>query len=113
MWYDIRMSEQIAVRLSNDLVHRLDAAVRDGAFPSRAEAVRVALGDLLDNLRRRQVGEAIADGYRRQPQTDADVKIAEAAAIRSINEEPGELDPPAARCGGVRRPTPRAGPTWC
>jgi Arc/MetJ-type ribon-helix-helix transcriptional regulator len=88
MWYDIRMSEQIAVRLSNDLVHRLDAAVRDGAFPSRAEAVRVALGDLLDNLRRRQVGEAIADGYRRQPQTDADVKIAEAAAIRSINEEP-------------------------
>lgn len=82
------MSEQIAVRLSDDLAGRLDAAVNDGAFPSRAEAVRVALGELLDNLRRRQVGEAIADGYRRQPQTDEDVAVAEAAAIRSINEEP-------------------------
>jgi hypothetical protein len=48
----------------------------------------VALGELLDNLHRRQIGEAIADGYRRQPQTDEDVAIAEAAAIRSINDEP-------------------------
>ena len=82
------MSEQIAVRLSDDLATRLDAAVQDGTFPSRAEAVRVAIGELLDNLRRRQVGEAIADGYRRRPQTDDDVAAAEAAAIRSINEEP-------------------------
>lgn len=82
------MSEQIAIRLSDDLADRLDAAVRDGTFPSRAEAVRVAIGELLDNLRRRQVGAAIVEGYRRQPQTDEAVAVAEAAAIRSINDEP-------------------------
>jgi Arc/MetJ-type ribon-helix-helix transcriptional regulator len=82
------MSEQIAVRLSDDLARRLDEAVRSGAFPSRAEAVRVAIDELLDGLRRRQVGAAIVEGYRRQPQTDEDVEAAEAAAIRSIDEEP-------------------------
>lgn len=82
------MSEQIAVRLPDDLAGRLDEAVRSGAFPSRAEAVRVAIDELLDGLRRRQVGAAIVEGYRRQPQTDEDVEAAEAAAIRSIDEEP-------------------------
>lgn len=82
------MSEQIAVRLPDDLAARLDEAVRSGAFPSRAEAVRVAIDELLDGLRRRQVGAAIVEGYRRQPQTDEDVEAAEAAAIRSIDEEP-------------------------
>lgn len=82
------MSEQIAVRLSDDLAGRLDEVVRSGAFPSRAEAVRVAIDELLDGLRRRQVGAAIVEGYRRQPQTDDEVAVAEAAAIRSINTEP-------------------------
>lgn len=57
-------------------------------YPSRAEAVRVAIDELLDGLRRRQVGAAIVEGYRTQPQTDEDVEAAEAAAIRSIDEEP-------------------------
>lgn len=82
------MSEQIAVRLSDDLAGRLDEAVRRGAFPSRAEAVRVAIGELLDSLRRRELGAAIVEGYRRQPQSDDEVAAAEDAAIRSINEEP-------------------------
>lgn len=82
------MSEQTAVRLSDDLVRRLDDAVHRGVFPSRAEAVRVALDELLDALRRQQVGAAIVAGYRRQPQVDEEVAAAEAAAIRSINEEP-------------------------
>jgi len=34
------------------------------------------------------VGESIADGYRRIPQDDDEVKAATRAAIRSIHEEP-------------------------
>lgn len=43
---------------------------------------------LMSVTRRGQVGETIAEGYRRRPQTDEDVAAAEAAAIQSINEEP-------------------------
>ncbi|MBW3606247.1 MAG: ribbon-helix-helix domain-containing protein [Actinobacteria bacterium] len=70
------------------MMQAIDACVEDGAFPSRAEAVRVAIGDMLDHHRRSKIGEAIADGYRRWPQTDEEYATAEAAAIRSINEEP-------------------------
>jgi hypothetical protein len=43
---------------------------------------------LVDEERRRRVGELIADGYRRIPQDDDDVDAARLAAIRSIEEEP-------------------------
>lgn len=82
------MSEQIAVRLSDDLVRGLDACVQDGAFPTRAEAVRVAIGEMLERRRRGAIGEAIVEGYRRRPQTDEEYSAAEAAAVLSINEEP-------------------------
>lgn len=82
------MSEQIAVRLSEELVRGLDDVVGQGTFPTRAEAVRVAVGELLERQRRQRIGEEIVAGYRREPQTDEEYAAAEAAAIRSINEEP-------------------------
>jgi Arc/MetJ-type ribon-helix-helix transcriptional regulator len=82
------MSEQIAVRLPDRLAQRLDELVRSGRFDSRADAVRRAIQDLVESERRRQVGERIAEGYRRMPQTDEDVAAAAAAAARSIAEEP-------------------------
>jgi Arc/MetJ-type ribon-helix-helix transcriptional regulator len=82
------MSIQIAVRLPDDLVGELDELIRDGRFESRAEAVRSALLTLVERDRRRRVGEAIADGYRRVPQTRDELDAATDAAIRSIHEEP-------------------------
>lgn len=82
------MSIQIAVRLPTELVDELDALVRGGRFDTRADAVRSALATLVDGERRRRVGEAIADGYRRVPQTDEELGAATGAAIRSIHEEP-------------------------
>jgi hypothetical protein len=38
--------------------------------------------------RRRRIGEDIADGYRRVPQDDDEVRAATRAAIRSIHEKP-------------------------
>ena len=86
--YAYCMSEQIAVRLSDDMTRELDKVVDSGAFSTRAEAVRVAIGQLLERLCRERIGEAIVAGYQRLPQTDDEVAAAEAAAVQSINEEP-------------------------
>jgi Arc/MetJ-type ribon-helix-helix transcriptional regulator len=82
------MSEQIAVRLPDELAERLDRLVENGRFASKAEAVRSAIQDMLDHERRTEVGERIADGYRRIPQSDEEVAIATRSAIRSIEDEP-------------------------
>lgn len=79
---------QIAVRLEDDDVAGLDDLVSDGRFASRAEAVRAAVRRMLDAERRRAVGEAIADGYRRVPQSDDEVAAAEVNVRRLIEEEP-------------------------
>jgi Arc/MetJ-type ribon-helix-helix transcriptional regulator len=82
------MSEQYAIRIPDDLAAGLEELVDSGRFPTRAEAFRVALESLIETERRRRVGEAIAEGYRRVPQDDDEVADATRAAIRSIHEEP-------------------------
>ncbi|MGH8933783.1 MAG: hypothetical protein ACRDZO_24895 [Egibacteraceae bacterium] len=49
-------------------------------------AVRVP--DQLEGERRHAIGEAIAEGYRRVPQTDEELEAVTVVAIRSIHEEP-------------------------
>jgi Arc/MetJ-type ribon-helix-helix transcriptional regulator len=82
------MSEQIAVRIPDDLADSLENLVSSGTFETKAEAIRAALERLVEAERRRRVGELVADGYRRIPQVDDDVEAARQAAIRSIEEEP-------------------------
>jgi len=82
------MSEQIAVRIPDELADSLEDLVSSGTFETKAEAIRAALEKLIDAERRRRVGELIADGYRRIPQDEEDVEAARQAAIRSIEEEP-------------------------
>jgi Arc/MetJ-type ribon-helix-helix transcriptional regulator len=72
------MSTQIAIRLSDDLLSQVDAAIERGAFPSRAAAVRAGI----DLLMRRQRDDEIAEEYRRaygdKPQ---DTRLLEGMAI--------------------------------
>jgi Arc/MetJ-type ribon-helix-helix transcriptional regulator len=82
------MSEQIAVRIPDDLAESLEDLVSEGRFETKAEAIRAALQTLVDQERRRKVGELIADGYRRIPQDDDELEAARRAAIRSIEQEP-------------------------
>jgi len=82
------MSGQIAVRMPDDLAAAVDALVKSGRFPTKADAVRTAIEVLVERERRREIGERIAEGYRRTPQDDDDVDAARAAAIRSIQDEP-------------------------
>jgi Arc/MetJ-type ribon-helix-helix transcriptional regulator len=82
------MSEQITIRIPDELATSLDELVATGRFETKADAVRTALEALVDADRRRRVGALIAEGYRRIPQDDDEVKAATRAAIRSIREEP-------------------------
>jgi Arc/MetJ-type ribon-helix-helix transcriptional regulator len=57
------MGVQIAVRLPDDVLERLDAAVARGSYPSRAAAVRAGLQRLLLDERETQISEAYRRGY--------------------------------------------------
>jgi Arc/MetJ-type ribon-helix-helix transcriptional regulator len=82
------MSEQIAVRIPDELAESLQDLVSEGRFETKAEAIRAALQTLVDQERRRKVGELIADGYRRIPQDEDELEAARRAAIRWIEQEP-------------------------
>lgn len=79
---------QVAVRLDDELVAQVDDLVRSGVVTSRSHAVRDGLRALVEQQRRRAVGEAIVDGYRRLPQTDDEVPWSDEATVAMIAEEP-------------------------
>lgn len=64
------MSVQIAVRLADEDLKRLDAAVERGAFPSRAAAMRVGLRRLLREEREAQIDAAYRRAYSTEPRED-------------------------------------------
>lgn len=79
---------QVAVRLDCPVLDELDRLVEEGQFASWADAVRHALEALLDACRRAAIGAQIAEGYRRQPQSDAEEKAALANLRELVAEEP-------------------------
>lgn len=82
------MAQQLVVRVTDDLARALDELVAEGVVRSRSEAVRLGLSDLLEARRRRKVGLAIVEGYRRVPPDDEFEAVAEASAKSMITEEP-------------------------
>jgi metal-responsive CopG/Arc/MetJ family transcriptional regulator len=79
---------QLVTRIDEQLAAALDALVAEGVVESRSDGVRKALAEMVDRHRRREIGEAIVEGYLRQPQTDQELGWTDAAAIRMIEEEP-------------------------
>lgn len=79
---------QVVARLDDDLVAAVDELVTQGLFESRSDAIRVALRKVVDERKRRLIGEAIIAGYRRIPETAEELSWAEAATISMIEEEP-------------------------
>ena len=79
---------QLVTRLDDDLLGEVDALISDGVAANRSEAVRLALQQLVDRHERRQGGGRIADGYRRCPQTGAELAGLDAATRALVAEEP-------------------------
>jgi Arc/MetJ-type ribon-helix-helix transcriptional regulator len=78
----------ITVRMSQDRVKRVDALIASGAFSTRAELVREAVDRLLSAEEQAAIDRAIVEGYTRMPQTEEELRWAEAAARRSVAAEP-------------------------
>ena len=66
-------STQIAVRIPDALLARLDALIEDGHFANRAEAVRRSLERLVIDVESDRVSAAIVAGYLRHPVTWGDL----------------------------------------
>ena len=79
---------QIAVRLPEELLAVLDDLVARGVYESRAAAVRAGVEAILELHRRRLTDQAIVDGYRRVPTTEADREAAISSLRAAILEEP-------------------------
>ncbi len=81
------MTQQLAIRIADELGSGLDELVMQGRFPNRTAAVRAAIGLLVERERRAVLGEAIIAGYRRIPETADELASADANLRRLIEEE--------------------------
>ena len=79
---------QIVVRIDDELAVKVDRLVDTGIVASRSEAVRRGLRALVDAERRRAIGAAIVEGYRRLPQTGDGLGWGDDMSVSMIVEEP-------------------------
>lgn len=82
------MTVQLVTRVPDEVAKAIDELVRVGVFGSRSEAVRAGLDVVIDRRRRLAVGQAVADGYRRIPQSADALAWPDAASAAMIGEEP-------------------------
>jgi Arc/MetJ-type ribon-helix-helix transcriptional regulator len=81
-------TEQIAIRLDEELLAALDDLVDHGVYASRAAAVRAAIEVVIELDRRSRTDRVIVEGYRRTPPTSAEREAAIASLRDAISEEP-------------------------
>lgn len=81
-------TEQIAVRVPEDLLVALDDLVARGVYESRAAAVLAGIEAVLEPHRRRLSDRAIVDGYRRVAPTAVERDAAISSLRDAILEEP-------------------------
>lgn len=79
---------QLVTRLDDSVVSQVDDLIADGVVTSRSDAVRQGLDLLVDRHRRLRVAAAITEGYRMQPQTEAEMRWSDEATARMIADEP-------------------------
>jgi Arc/MetJ-type ribon-helix-helix transcriptional regulator len=81
------MSVQLAIRIPDETLSRLDRLVAEGEYPNRAETVRAGLELLLREAERRWTDTAIVEGYRRVPDDRPDAWL-EASTKALVDAEP-------------------------
>jgi len=82
------MTTPVPTRFSDEELELIDQLVRDGVGESRSAVIRLGLHHLVETVRRRQIGAAIADSYRDLPQTPEDDAMAMASALAMTEAEP-------------------------
>ncbi len=84
------MSTQIAVRLPDSVVEDLDRAISQLGVESRADVVREAIAQLLQNIARDATDAELVEAYTRQPQTPEELAAAASNALAVVLAEPWE-----------------------
>jgi Arc/MetJ-type ribon-helix-helix transcriptional regulator len=84
------MTVQIAVKLPDRLVAELDHLVTTGSFESRSDAVRHGIEALVRQGERERIDRAFVEGFRRRPDTAAELADATRLAVEAVNDEPWE-----------------------
>jgi Arc/MetJ-type ribon-helix-helix transcriptional regulator len=79
---------QVVARLDEGLLAEIDLLVTEGVVANRSQAIRLGLERLLDEHRRRRIGEEIVSAYRRRPQTDDELAGLDEATRAVVSEEP-------------------------
>lgn len=79
---------QFVTRIDQELADEIDRLVGVGFVASRSAAVRLALEELVDRHRRRQIGQEIIAGYERIPQTEDEIAFADESTRSMIADEP-------------------------
>lgn len=82
------MTTPIPTRFTADELATIDRLVAEGIGSTRSDVIRRGVHHLSDAIKRAKVGEAIADSYRRHPQTPDDNALAMASAIALAEAEP-------------------------
>lgn len=78
---------QTLVQLSEDLLRRLDErAAREGR--SRSALIRDAIEEYLYDEAKAKIDREIIEGYERIPETEEEMRWAEASAREGVEEEP-------------------------
>ena len=78
---------QMVARLDDALAADVDDLVSSGVVASRSEAIRLGLERLVDEHRRRLIGEAIVAAYSAVPQSESEVGWTDEATVRMIADE--------------------------
>jgi len=79
---------QLVTRIDDEMADAIDALIASGEFASRSDVVREGVARLVDEQRRRAIGDEIIAGYDRVPETPDELMHAEAAARAMIDDEP-------------------------
>ncbi|MGH9064050.1 MAG: ribbon-helix-helix domain-containing protein [Acidimicrobiales bacterium] len=81
-------TEQIAVRVPEELLGAVDQFVAEGIYESRAAAVRAGMEAVVELHQRQRTDRAIVAGYSRIPASKAETSAAIASLRDAIAEEP-------------------------
>lgn len=82
------MTTPVPTRFTDEELALIDELVADGVGASRSAVIRRGVVHLSDSVRRARVGTAIAESYRRRPQTPDDDELAMASAMALTEAEP-------------------------
>jgi len=83
-----RMTTPVPTRFTDEELALIDELVAEGIGDSRSAVIRRGVHHLADAVRRSQIGAAIAQSYREQPQSSEDDALAMANAIAMTEAEP-------------------------